>query len=178
MRDVRQEAVLELQLLFLTDFEGAQKSLPFDGVADGALEVLARDIALDQVVLNALMDRLHRQDFIVLAGKHNDRNVGRVLHDPAKRIGAAAVGKVQIQQHDGRRFPVQEVEAGRQPGDAIHVDRSLAFDQAQAYQVGVAEVIFNQQYVRGRLAIHYSPYSPILPGVAGLPNRTRILRWI
>jgi hypothetical protein len=112
------------------------------------------------------MHRFHRQYFIILDGEHDDRHVGRVLHDSTKRFRAAAVGKVQIQQHDGGRFPAEGGEAIRQPVDAVDVHRSLAFDQPKAYQVGIAGVVFNQQYVRG-LVIHYSPC------VAGLQSRTR-----
>jgi hypothetical protein len=105
VRNVRQELVLEIDLLFLSDFECAHKGLPFHGIADGPLQMLAGDVAFDQIVLNSLMDRLHGQRFIILAGKHDDRYVGRVLHNSTKGFRAAAIGKVQIQQHDGGRFP-------------------------------------------------------------------------
>ncbi len=99
--NVRQELVLEFQLLLLSDVQGAQQPLAFHGVADGALQLLAGNVAFDQVVLHSLMHRLDGQRFIVLAGKHHHRHVGRVLHDAAKGFRSVAVGQVQIQQHDG-----------------------------------------------------------------------------
>jgi hypothetical protein len=172
VRHVGEELVLEFQLLFLTDLKGAQQPLAFDRIADRALQMFARDIAFDQVILHSLMYRLDGQPLVVLAGKHDYRDAWRVFEDTAKGFGAAAIGQVQVEQNHRGRFPGQRIEPLRQPADTIDLYRGFAFDQAQANQVCISWVVFDQQYVRG-LGIHYCP---ILPLVAGLPCRTRILR--
>lgn len=104
VRHVGQELVLEFELLLLRDLERAQKPLPFHRVADGSLQVLAGNVAFEQIVLHSLMHCLHGQGFVVLAGKHNYGHVRSVIHHTTKGFGAAAVGQVQVQQHDGGRF--------------------------------------------------------------------------
>ncbi len=153
VRHVREKAILEFQLLLLADFQRPQQRLPFDGVAHGALQILAGDVALDQVILHAVMDGLHGQHFVILAGEHDDRDIGRVFHEAAESFSAVAVGKVQVEQHQRRRFPGQRSKAIGQAVYAIHFDVRLAFHQAQADQVRVSRIVFNQQHVRG-LVIH------------------------
>jgi hypothetical protein len=82
---------------FLTDFKRPYQRLPFHRIADGAFQMLAREIAFDQIVLYTVMHRLHRQYFVILAGKHNHRHVGRMFHDPAEGFRPAAIGQVQVQ---------------------------------------------------------------------------------
>jgi hypothetical protein len=119
VRHVGEELVLEFQLLFLTDLKGAQQPLAFDRIADRALQMFARDIAFDQVILHSLMYRLDGQPLVVLAGKHDYRDAWRVFEDTAKGFGAAAIGQVQVEQNHRGRFPGQRIEPLRQPADTI-----------------------------------------------------------
>ena len=50
--------------------------VPLDGVADRPHQRLGRDLALDQVVLRPLSDRLHRQVVVADAGQQDRRQVG------------------------------------------------------------------------------------------------------
>jgi hypothetical protein len=172
VRDVRQELVLEFQLLFLTHVQRPQQPLPFHGIAYGPLQMLAGDVAFNQVILHSLVDRLEGQSLIVLAGEHHHRHIGRVFQHAAEGFRAAAVGQVQVQQHHGGCFPGQRSETLGQTRDTIYIHPGFAFDQAKADQVGISRVVFDQQYLRGWL-VHYSPTLLVL---AGWQSRTRILQ--
>jgi hypothetical protein len=67
VRNVRQELILELELLVTAHLEGTKQSLPFDGIAHDALQVAAGDIAFHQVILNALVQGFYGQGLVILA---------------------------------------------------------------------------------------------------------------
>ena len=131
MRDVGEKLVLEFKLLLAGDFQRAQQSLPFDCIAEGALQLLAGDVAFDQVVLNALVDGIDGQRLVVVPGKDHHRHMRSLLHDAMKSCRAMAVGKIQVEQHQRRCFHVQRRERVGQPGDTVHTHIRHAFLQAK-----------------------------------------------
>ncbi len=94
MRNVRQKLILEFELLFARDFQRTQQPLPFHRIAERTLQLFAGDVALDQIVLNALVDGFDRQRLIVLTRKDHHWYIRSLLHDPAKGFCAVAVGQV------------------------------------------------------------------------------------
>ena len=74
--------------------------VPLDGVADCARQRRALESALDQVVLRAQLQRLHRPLLVVEAGEDDDRQVGRALARPQQRVEALAVGQAEVEQDD------------------------------------------------------------------------------
>ncbi len=86
------------------DFERTEQRLPFHGVAHGAFQMVAGEVAFNQVVLHPLMNRLDRQRFIVLPRQDYDGHIWRLLQYGAKSRSAVAVGKIQVQQHDRGRL--------------------------------------------------------------------------
>ena len=96
--------ILELQLLLAAHLERPNQGLPFDGIPHDAVQMTTGDIAFHQIILHPLMQRLHGQLFVILAGKDHDRHAGRFLQYFAERIRAATVGKIQIEQHHRRRM--------------------------------------------------------------------------
>ena len=82
------QVVLELPRAF----ELGEHAVPFDGVAHGAQEQVAVDLALDQVVLGAFLDGADGEALIVQAGQHDDRGtLGACALAAAERLEAVAV---------------------------------------------------------------------------------------
>ena len=102
VRHVREELVLEFQLLLAAHLQRAQQRLPFHGVAHGPVQPAAGDGAFHQVVLYALMQGLHGQRFVVLSRQDDDGHIRRLFQHLAKGFRSLAVGKVQVQQDDRR----------------------------------------------------------------------------
>ena len=94
MRNVRQELILELQLLLAAHIERSQQGLTLDGIAHGVRQLLAIESALDQVILHSLVQGFGREFFVVMTGEHHDGHPGRVLQQTAIGLRSAAVGKV------------------------------------------------------------------------------------
>jgi hypothetical protein len=110
VRHVRQKLILEFQLLLAGDFQRTQQRLPFYGITHGTFQLLAGNVPLDQVVLDAQVYGLHGQRLVVLTGQDHHRHIGRLFHDLSESFRAAAVGQVQIQQHHRRRFLAQTLQ--------------------------------------------------------------------
>ncbi len=169
VRNVRQKLVLEFQLLPAGDVECAQQRLPFHRIAHRPFQMLTGDVALDQVVLHALVHGLHREHFVVLAGKNYHRHVGSLLDDAPESFGAMAVRQIQIQQHQRGRLCRQRLQGIRQPRHTFHLDWWIGLDQSEPHQVRVPRIVFNQQNVRRRF--HYFFPSAVAP------IQTGIVRW-
>ncbi len=88
VRNVREELILEFQLLVAAHLQGAKQRLPFHGVAHGALQLAAGDIAFDQVVLHTLVHGLHGQRFVVLAGEDYHRHVRELSRSTLRKVSA------------------------------------------------------------------------------------------
>src|SRR6266404_7991117 len=70
---MRQKLILEFQLLLAGNFQRTQQRLPFYGITHGTFQLLAGNVALDQVVLDAQVYGLHGQRLVVLTGKDHHR---------------------------------------------------------------------------------------------------------
>jgi hypothetical protein len=76
------------------------RPLALDGIADGAQDDATVAFPLDEVVLGALVQNVDGEVFVVLAAEHDDRHELVSLVNLLDTVGAAAVGKVEIEQHD------------------------------------------------------------------------------
>jgi hypothetical protein len=101
-----------------------------------------------------MVDGFDGQRLIVLTRKDHHRHVRSLLHDAAKGFGAVAVGKVRVEQYQRGCFRVQTRESVESRGTQFTWTLGLTFHQAQAYQVRVSGVVFNQQNAR-RFFFHY-----------------------
>ncbi len=113
VRYVRQKLVLELELLLPAYFERSQQRLALNCVPHGAIELAVAEVAFDEIVLHALVKRFDRQPLIVLPRENDYRNFGCLGQHPAKCLRTLAVGEIQVEQHERRRFAVKQGQAVR-----------------------------------------------------------------
>jgi hypothetical protein len=97
----------------------------------------AGDAAFYQVILRSLLQGFNRQSLVVLPRQHDDRHVRRFFQQPAEGLGALAVGKIQIEQHQRRRLFLEGSNSVGQTGDTADVQHGIALDEPQADQVRV-----------------------------------------
>jgi hypothetical protein len=97
VRDVGEELVLELQLLLARGFEGAQQALPFDSVMQGALQLLAGDLAFDEIVLHPQVHGFDGEILVLLPGEYDHRNSWGFLHNAPEGFRSMTVRQVQIE---------------------------------------------------------------------------------
>ena len=55
--NMRKKTVLEFDLLLAADFERAQQRLPLDRISHRSFQIAAGHVALDQIILHALVNR-------------------------------------------------------------------------------------------------------------------------
>ena len=118
--------------------------MPLHGIAHGAFQVIARDLTLDQVVLDALVKSFNSEFFIILTRQNNYRHIRRLVEDRSEGLRSMAVGKIQIKQYKSRRILSHRGKSIGKPVEAAHVYGGVALDQAQTDQISVSGVIFNQ----------------------------------
>ena len=79
-------------------------ALALDGVADGPPQQVAVGVALDQVVLGALLDGLERDVLVLLAAEHHDRYLWRAGAHGLQTLQARGVGEREIEQDAAQIF--------------------------------------------------------------------------
>ena len=168
MRNVGKEFILELKLLPPAHVERGQQSLAFNGIAHGARQLLAVEIALDQVILDSLMDRVDRQCLRRPARKA--RRWGRRAR-PRARCGKFP--RRDCREGSDRAAPWRAAPrpwkpAGGEPRGTGNGDIRMRFHQAQPHQVGVSRVVFDQQ------DMGIGPLFIVPPRVAGTRIRSKI----
>ena len=88
----------------LLDEQRLFHDLALDGVAQRTQQPARLDLALDQIVLRAFLQRLGGQRLVVQAGQHHQGNARRGGVRPPHRLQPLRVGQSQVEQDDvGRR---------------------------------------------------------------------------
>jgi hypothetical protein len=72
--------------------------LALDGIADRATEQVAVRVALDEIVLSALVHGLDGHALVLLAAQDDDRNVGRAGSHGLQALEAACVRQREVQE--------------------------------------------------------------------------------
>jgi hypothetical protein len=72
--------------------------LALDGIADRATEQVAVRVALDEIVLSALVHGLDGHPLVLLAAQDDDRNVGRAGSHGLQALESRGVGQRKVQQ--------------------------------------------------------------------------------
>ena len=78
--------------------------LALDRVAQGPQQPARLDLALDEIVLRAFLQRLCGQRLVVEPGEDHQRDTRRGRVRPADRIEALRVGKPEVEQDDVDRM--------------------------------------------------------------------------
>jgi len=97
-------------IAFFGDLQLAFGLLAFQSVADGAHQHVTVHLALDQVVLHALLDGFRGRIFVVQSRQDDDRNVRRLGLQLDHRVHAFAVGQPGVEKDDieaGARHLIQ-----------------------------------------------------------------------
>jgi hypothetical protein len=86
--------------LLVQSLDASVQPVAFDGVARRAGQQRAADLALDQVVLGAGLDRRHRRVDVVETGEGDQREVRQRGAKTLQRLEADAVRQAEVEQHD------------------------------------------------------------------------------
>src|ERR1700693_4542053 len=97
---MREEFILELQLLLPEDVRFRLHAMAFNRVAESPRERTILDLPFDQIVLRAFLHRLVGQGLIVESREHNQRNARGCCLRPPDGIEAVAIWQPHIQQDD------------------------------------------------------------------------------
>jgi len=120
--------------------------LALDRIVHRSHQELAVELALDEVVLGADLDRRQRHRLVVVAGEHDDRNLGRVRVDFGEGVQAMAIRQRQVEQYQPGFFRGEEIQPVRQPLGAVQPERRIGIlRQHFADEACVARVVFDQQ---------------------------------
>ncbi len=120
-----------------------------DRVADRARQQIAVHLPLDEIVLRAVAHRRDGQRFIAQAGEHDDRHVGRVGPDRRERAEAGAVGQGQVEQDDVDAAGAQPLERGREPPDALQLERPRPVRERLLDEQDVTRVVLHEEDLEG-----------------------------
>jgi hypothetical protein len=82
-------ALLLNELYFLDD-------LPLRRIEEGSRQLARLDLALDQVILRALLNRLNRNLLVVRTGQQHDRDAGRSRTHAPNDIKSMRIGQSQV----------------------------------------------------------------------------------
>ena len=104
------------------------------------------DIALHQVVLGTLLDRLQGQSLVTVAGHHDDGSGRRLGASRPEGFEPLTVGKRQIEQHSVHGALGKLRDSLREPLNPNDVEAELAcLLQPQRRQPGVRLVVLDQE---------------------------------
>ena len=94
---------MQLSVTWARSFSREQRlfhGLALDRVAQGPQQAARLDLALDEVVLRAFLQRLGGQRLVVEAGQHHQRDARRGRVGPPHRLQPLRVGQPEIEQDD------------------------------------------------------------------------------
>ena len=120
--------------------------LALDGVAQRPQQPALLDLALDEIVLRAQLERLHGQRLVVQACEHDHGDAGRSGVSPPYRFQSLCIGQTQVEQ-DNVDGVLRKMRLGI--AHALHV-RQLSVERALLVQhladkTCVPGVIFDQE---------------------------------
>lgn len=127
------------------------------GPAGGAQDDVARDLALDQVVLGARLDGFQAQLLLRAAREHDDGRLGRGADDAADRVDAVAVGQPEVEQHAVEGVVVQHHLGG---GERLRVGEGVGA------HVGAVEHHHEPRPVGGVVLHHQQVHGAVGVGAA------------
>jgi hypothetical protein len=145
--------------------------LALDGVPNRAHHRAAVALPLHEIVLDALVQDLDRVVLVALAAEHDDRHERIRFLDLGNAIGAAAVGKIQVEQHDVELVVVEGRHGVGELGDACYVCLAVLLREGQTQEVGVVRVVLYQQYLHLQRCPLHSSGRTLSNRTRGLPGR-------
>ena len=117
-----------------------------DGILHRAQQQFPVDLALDEVILRAALDRGQCQRLVVGAGEDDDGDFGRMRVDLGERLEAQAVGQRQVEQHEGDIAAGKRLETAREAVGVLEPESGGRLLQEHfPDQAGVARVVLDQQ---------------------------------
>ena len=87
-------------ILFLRAHQRQISLMPLDGVPDGTQQPGGVDVALDEIILRARVNRLHRDGFIIHRTQHDHRHERRRFLKEGDVRETRAIGKKKLQKND------------------------------------------------------------------------------
>src|SRR5262249_16468549 len=120
--------------------------LALDRVPDRAREQIAVHFSLDEIILRAFTQRLHRELVVLHPGQNDNRQMGDQRMELQNRIQALGVGQREIEQDDGEGFLVEAPERVGEAPDMRELEAHAgAFRQRLAQEARVAAIVLDQQ---------------------------------
>jgi len=116
-------------------------ALALDRVTDRPHHQLGLELALEQVILSALLHRGDRGLLVLEAGDDNDRHVRRVVADAAHNVEAAGVGKPEVEQDDIDRLSREFAQGGLQPPAGAKPEPGIVENRLQL--CGLCRAVFD-----------------------------------
>lgn len=103
-------------------------------------------VALDQVILGPLADRLAGEPGVVEAAEHDDRRPGSQRSQGVEGVEPLAVGQGEVEQDRGVNAPGGPLQPVAEPGHVVQVEQTAGrLGQRLADEGGVAGVVFDQE---------------------------------
>jgi hypothetical protein len=143
-RDLARLDVCEAQLVL-----GVCGLTADDRIADGAGELRAVDLALDEVVLGAGVYSRHPRCLVVEPGEHDQGDVWRLRAQPYDRVDALGVGQLQVEQHTVDAG-VEHAQGVAEPATAQDARFGKRFAEQVIDDQRIAVVILHQQHAQHR----------------------------
>src|SRR6202047_133494 len=143
---MREEFILELQLLLPEEVRFRLHAMAFNRVAESPRKRTILDLSFDQIVLRAFLHRLVGQGLIVESCQHNQRNARGCCLRPPDGIEAVSIWQSHIQQDDVNSAPRKISESVAHALDMRDYDTPRRFFRKHlAKQTGVSGAVFNQE---------------------------------
>jgi len=148
-----------------------RRALAFHGIADGAQERAALVLPLDEIVLHPLVEDVHGQRLVRLAGERHHGNAAVRGLDGVHALHAAGIAQLQAEQHG------IEAARGQRPacivqGPCMHQFHIVGPVQQGAEEAGVLRIVFDQQQFHGSIRPGHRR-----AGASRVPSVRRSVEW-
>ena len=116
-------------------------------------------LRLHQIILRALMHRLHREPFVVQATHDNDGYLRRGGVGALEGVRHGAVRERKIQQHQINAALVETFEPLGQCADVLEIKHGAGWlGQVFAHQAGITGIVLDEEHPAlrvGRGGVHF-----------------------